>query len=75
MLCSDVKQIFVTIVKKFSVCGSETWKRTVTDKRELLTEEMDVLRRSWGISKKKKEKRKEIKEIVKLKEVIFDYIQ
>ena len=67
--------IYNALIKSSLLYGSETWRITENDKRRVEATEMDVLRRSSGISRKDRNRNVTIRQQIGLEETVIKEIE
>lgn len=67
--------IYNTMIKSNLLYGAETWRITEENKRRLETVEMDVLRRSLGVSRLQKIRNEEIRRLMGVDGTLYEDIE
>ena len=67
--------IYNALIKSSFLYGSETWRLTENNKRQVEATEMDAIRRSSGISRKERIKNVTIRQQIVLEETIVKEIE
>ena len=62
--------IYNALIKNSLLCGSETWRHTENNKRRVEATEMDALRRSSRLSRKKRIRNVTTRQHIRLEETI-----